>query len=480
MKQNKIIKYILMCAVFLIFSGCAAQTQKTPQYDQLEFSSVKELPKPETESFTLGNGIKCFLLEDHELPLIKVKLRIRSGKVEVPEGKEGLAEIAGDAMRSGGSSKYPGKKLNRILENNAANLNISFGLSSGKAGLNVLKKDFPELLPVFVDVLKNPAFPEEKIGLAKQRLNTRISRRNDGQQEIALRKFKKLVYGKESVYSRVPEYETVESVTKSDLKGFQQAAFKGQKMIMGVVGDFDSQDMKKKLQRAFSAFPAGSEDKEFKDEFPQVEDNREKTINLVDKSDVNQSFILIGHKGGIRTNPDYAKLQVMNKILSGGFSGRLFENIRTKQGLAYSVFGRYGCNYYYPGTFFVGLETKSASTKKAIQKVQREIKRLQKNGTDSEELEQAKSQFNNSLVFKYSSSEKIMSRLLHYEYRNMPKDSFQKLVQGIREVSVSDIQEVAEQYIDPERFQILVVGKKSKVYPQLQKLGKVNMLELEP
>ncbi len=211
-----------------------------------------------------------------------------------------------------------------------------------------------------------------------------------------------------------------------------------------------------------------------------MEKTKQKTWNLVNKAGVNQSFILLGHKGGFRNNPDYAKLQVMNKILSGGFSGRLFEKIRTKKGLAYAVFGKYACNYFYPGSFFVGLKTKTARTKEAIVQVQKEIKRLQEEGVTPEELRQAKSQFNNSLVFRYSSSDKIMSRMLYYKYRNMPRDSLQKLVREIGNVSAQDVQEVAREYIHPDRLQILVVGEKDKVYPQLQELGEVNILELEP
>lgn len=471
---------IIAIALLLLFSGCAVQTEKVPQYSELDFASVKELPRPKIRSFTLDNGIQCFLLPDHELPLVNIYLRVKSGKIEVPRGKEGLGDVLAKVMRSGGSSKYPGQELNKILENNAAELNISWGQASAKASLKVLKKDLPELLPVFVDVLKNPVFPREKIILAKKKLKTRIARRNDKQKNIAIRKFKKLVYGKSSDYARVPENESVKSITRTDLEKFHKSAFKGRKMILGIVGDFDPERIKSRVKKAFSIFPPGSSsEKEFAKSFLRVKPNKKRTLNLVPKSDVNQSFIMIGHLGGFRTNPDYASIQVMNKILSGGFSGRLFENIRTRQGLAYAVFGRYGCNYFYPGMFFVGLKTKTSRTREAILEVQKQIKRLQKSGVTRQELEQAQSQFNNALVFRYKSPNKIISRRLYYEYRNMSPDSLQRLIGQIREVSASEVQDIAREYIHPQRFQILVVGKKSELYPQLQKLGAVNTIELD-
>lgn len=465
------------CICLAVLAACASKGSQPTPYSELEFSQEITLPQRDIQRVRLDNGVTCLLLEDHELPLIKLTVQLRNGQVNVPQGKEGLADIAAQAVRNGGSEEYPGDTLDRLLEDKAAQMDVSFSRVSGRASLNVLQEDFDALLPVFADVLLRPRFPQKEIQLAKTKLKTRISRRNDQQRDIALREFKQLVYGEESVYARVPEYATVDAITRKDLRRFYAPGVTGQNMLISVVGDFDSEAVTRKLRQAFGDVPSGQRHS-FAD-LPRVEPGSEGAITCIHKSGVNQSFIILGHTGVTRTNPDYAALQVMNKILSGGFSGRLFEQIRTKRGLAYSVFGRVGSRYWYPGLFYIGLKTETARTKEAIVAVQEEIARLQEEGVSAEELRQAKDQFLNALVFRYDSAEKIMERRRHYEYRGMPADSFEMLMQDIDAVDAADVQRVAREHIRPEALQILVVGDKAAVFEQLQDLGPVQTREID-
>ena len=468
-------RFFLTLGIFLLIGiqGYAKDLQRK-EYTELEFDEELTWSEPKVHNFRLQNGINFYIVEDHELPLVNVQVMVRSGEFLVPEGKQGLAEITAEVMRSGGSEKYPAESLNRLLANKAANINMSFGFSSGSASMDILKEDFEELLPVFVDLLHKPKFPSEKIDLAKQKLMTDISRRNDQQAEIAFRIFKKMIYGQDHVYARVPEYSTVKSISRSDLQSFHEKAYQGANMLVGIIGDIDPDKIKSLLKKELSVFAKGNE-QEIK--VPAVNYKYKKGLNLVDKPDVNQSFILMGHIGGKRQNPDYAKLQVLNKILSGGFSGRLFEKVRTEMGLAYSVFGEYGCNYFYPGMFFVGLKTKTSATAKAIKVVEKELSRVQK-GVSKQELEQAKDQFFNSLVFRYDEPSEFLARRMYYVYRKMPKDSFEDLVQQIREVTASDIEEIARKYLHPEKLKVLVVGKKQELVGQLEDLGKLREIDL--
>src|SRR5699024_5345383 len=149
-------------------------------------------------------------------------------------------------MRSGGTTSYPADTLNKILENRAASMETGMSFTSGYAGMNVLKEDFDQLLPIFVDLLKNPAFPKEKIELAKTQTKSGISRRNDNAGPIAKREFDKLIYGNDSKYSRFVEYATVNNVTREDILNFHKKNFIGQNMMIGLVGDFDTNTMKEK------------------------------------------------------------------------------------------------------------------------------------------------------------------------------------------------------------------------------------------
>ncbi len=438
---------LTILAVIMMFAASVTQAQK--QYNEIEFPELNEFNQPNVETFTTDNGIQFFLIEDDELPLIDVSVNVRTGSVLVPDDKTGLASLTGQVLRSGGSEQYPADSLNQLLENNAANMSTGIGFSSGGASMNVLKDDFDQMLPVFIDLLMNPAFPQEKVDLAKTQAKSGISRRNDNPGPIASREFDKLIYGEDSVYGRTREYATINNITREDMEQFHSEHFTGQNMMVGVVGDFETEEMKEKLQSAFGKIPAGDETNL---NFPEVDYEYENTINLVDKPNVNQSTVYLGHIGGMRDNPDYAKVQVMNNVLSGGFSGRLFQKVRTDLGLAYSVGGQFGMgNVFYPGQFIVQVQTKTESTGEAIDAIIGEIKRLQNEPITKEELQDTKDQFLNSLVFRNTSYDQILSRRMNREYLGLPEDSFEKFVEGVRNTTIEDVQNMAQKYLRPRR-----------------------------
>lgn len=461
--------------LFLLMIMVSFSVMAQKKYDEIVYPELNEFSKADVEEFTLDNGITFYLVEDKELPLIRVNLTVRTGSLLEPLDKVGLAGLTGQVMREGGSENYPWETLNLLLEDKAAFMSTSIGLGSGSASMNLLKEDFDELLPVFVDLVQNPSFPEEKIDLAKTQAKSNISRRNDSQQAIAVREFQKLIYGEDMPFTSQREYATIDAITREDMISFHEQAFVGNNMIIGVIGDFDTSDMKQKLEQAFGSINAGSETNLI---YPEVTYDYPSTVNLVDKSDVNQSFILVGHVGGLRDNPDYAALQLMNEVLSGGFSGRLMQTVRSDLGLAYAVFGEYSSNISFPGFFYVGVMTKSSTTSEAIDAMLAEVKKLQETPVPSEELSEAKDRMLNSLVFRYDNKSDILNERISNEYNGLPQDYFDKYVEDLKEVTSEDIQRVANQYLKPESVQILVVGNAAEIGDQLNKYGVVNNVDI--
>lgn len=472
----------ILCFLAALLVSCAEtrqvqqqSTDDTEAYKNIEYPELNDFKKPEVEIFTSPNGVKFFLVEDNELPLINMNVNIRTGGVLVPNKKAGLASITGTVIRSGGTLKYPADTLNTILENRAASMETGIGFTSGGASMNVLKEDFDELLPIFINLLADPAFPKEKVALAKKQIKSGISRRNDNIQQIGFREFNRLIYGKNSVYGRNTEYATVNNISRQDLVTFHKNHFTARNMSVGVVGDFNASEMKKKLEKAFSRIPAGEETDL---DFPEVDYEPASSVNFINKSDVNQSFVLMGHLGGMRNNPDYAQVQVMNQVLSAPFTGRLFKVVRTDMGLAYSVFGQYQMNSFYPGTFYTGVMTKSSTTAEAIDAIRKQIVKLQKQPITKEELQATKDQILNSAVFKYDSYEQVLSQQMSYDYRGLPRDAFEQYIQGVKETTIEDVQDMAQKYLNPDQLQILVVGNKKQIGDQLQKYGKVNTIDI--
>ncbi len=461
--------------LFMMLLSVSVMAQK--KYDEIKYPELNEFEKAKVEEFTLDNGITFYLVEDKELPLIRVSVTVRTGSLLEPGDKTGLASLTGQVMREGGSENYPADDLNLLLEDKAAFMSTFIGFGSGGASMNLLKEDFDELLPVFVDLIQNPAFPEDKIDLAKTQAKSNISRRNDDQQGIAVREFRKLIYGEDIPYTTQAEYATIEAITKEDMIDFHQQAFVGNNMMIGVIGDFDTREMKRKLEEAFGSLKTGSETTLL---YPDIGYDFPSTVNLIDKPDVNQSFVFAGHIGGLRENPDYAALQLMNEVLSGGGigTGRLFQTVRSDLGLAYSVFGEYSSNINYPGFFYVGVMTQSSTTAEAIDAMLAELKKLQNESVPSEELNEAKDRFLNSLVFRYDSKNDILNERISNEYNGLPQDYFDQYVEQLKQVTSADIKRVANEYMKPDQVQILVVGNAEEIGDQLNKYGTVNDIDI--
>lgn len=467
-------KKILVLSTLLVVSLCQlADAQRS--WDEIEYPPLNSFEKPDIEIFELDNGITFYLVEDYELPLINLRVLVRTGGVLIPNDKAGLNSVAGTVMRSGGTTSISGDDLNELLEDRAARMETSIGLTSGSATMNVLKEDFDELLPTFIDLLKNPAFPEERINLAKTQQKTSISRRNDETIPIGIREFQKLLYGPQSVYARTAEYETIDNITRDDLVAFHSKSFVGQNMKIGVVGDFNTAEMKELLSDAFLEIPAGEP---IDLDFPEIDYDFVSSINFVDKRDVNQSFVMLGHIGGLRDNPDYAALQVMNRVLSDGFSGRLMRIVRSQMGLAYAVFGEYGSGNFYPGMFYSGVMTQSETTAEAINAILDQIRRLQDEPISQQELSDTKERFLNSIVFEYTSLSSVLNERLSYDYAGLDPDTFDRLVEEIQAVTIEDVQEVSQKYLRPDALKILVVGNGAEIGDQLEQFGEVNEVDI--
>lgn len=475
-------KLVMFTFVLGFLASCASQESTMQQGESepvdvegLEYPELNEYQTPDIETFELANGITFYLVEDNEVPLIDLNMIVKAGSFMVPDDKVGLPGIMTSAMRNGGSEAYPENELNQLLEDKAARIEFGMGQNSGSVSLNALREDFIDLLPVLVDVMQNPLMPQEKIDLAIRQQRSAISRRNDNAQQIGFREFSKLIYGENSLQGRTTELYTLDNITREDLIEFHQNAYTGENMMIGLVGDFKVEEIKPILEEAFAAIPAGEEN-EFN--FAEMDYEFESSINFVDKSDVNQSVVLMGHIGGFRDNPDYAALQAMNEVLSGGFSGRLFQNVRSDQGLAYFVFGNYGSSTLYRGQFYAGVFTRSEATAEAINSVRREMEKLQEEPVSDQELEDTKNAILNSLVFRTDSRSSVLRQRMNNEYLGLPADAFETYIEELREVTPADIQRVAQEYMRPGEMKILVVGNGDELGDQLQQFGEIREVDI--
>jgi zinc protease len=444
----------LFCA--LAFGQATVRTvANLPSYKDLKFAPLPPVKIPQPEIFTLPNGMKIFLLENHELPLVSGVALVRSGNLFDPSDKKGLAGITGTVLRSGGTKAKTGDEIDKELENVAASVESSIGESSGTVGFSALKENTAAVMGIWRDILEQPEFRQDKVELAKMQLRSGIARRNDEPSDIASREFLSIVYGRDTPYGWDMEYADLDNIQRQDLVNFYQRYFFPANLMIGVYGDFDTAGMKRDLMDLFGSWTAAQP---AVPKFPGVTAKAAPGIYVAEKPDVAQTFFEIGHLGGLLRDKDYPALEVAAQILGSGFSSRLMRKVRTELGYAYSIGASWGAGYDNPGVFDISGSTKSKSTAETIRVVLDELEKLRTGEVTEEELKTAKDSVLNSFVFNFDRPSKTLNRLLLYEYFGYPKDFIFQYQKSVQNVTRADVLRVAAQYFKPRDLTIVAVG----------------------
>ncbi|MFQ5702284.1 MAG: insulinase family protein, partial [Acidobacteriota bacterium] len=443
---------------------------------RIKFPPLHAFNVPQPERVVLDNGMVLLLLEDHELPLVEMRARIHVGSRDEPASKAGLATLFGQVWRTGGTRQMDGDAIDDFLESRAAIIETGAGEDSTFATVSALKEDFPEVLDLFVDILRHPVFNQEKIEVAKNQQNSAIARRNDNPQGIMSREFSKLIYGSDSPYARTTEYETIQNISREDLLAFHDRFVHPNRMILGVTGDFRKAEMIKTLRRKLGDWPKGPPPE------PVAASYQEKNtpgIYYVNKEDMTQSNIIMGHLGIRKDNPDIFAVAVLNEVFGGSFAARLFSNVRSSKGLAYAVRGSVNSNYDHPGTFSTWMTTKTETTAAGIDALLEEIRAIVGDKPPTpEEVPRAKESILNSFVFNFDSRSEIIDQQITYEYFGFPRDYLSRYRENIEKVTPADVARVAKKYIHPDRLSILVVGPSKGLDRPLDSFGKVAKLDI--
>ena len=463
---------LLLTLAVLVAAPLLAQVD---DHRDIELPPLQKFEIESPEVYELDNGLTVFLMENHELPLISVTARIRTGSVYEPADQAGLASLMGSVQRTGGAGAASGDEIDDFLEARAASVETSVSSGVGFASMSCLEDDFESVLPIFRDVLRFPRFAEDKLQIAKVQRTSAIARRNDNVLGIASREFRRLVYGLDSPLSRLTEYATLSAISRDDLVAWHDRYYHPNNVYLGVVGDFDSVAMKAALEEAFGDWARGAEFEGF-----EVPYRQEKAAGLyfIEKRDVTQASVRLGHLGITYDNPDYFPLQVMNEVLAGGFSGRLFKEIRSELGLAYSVGGGVGASFLYPGVTGFSLQTKSETMAVAVEALRGEIDKMIAGPVTADELKLAKDSILNSFVFNYASKGQVLGQQMLFTYYGLPSDFLERYRDRIEQVAVAEVERVARGYLHPEQFTLLVVGNPDDFDRPLSSFGEVSEIDI--
>jgi len=473
MNSKRIALSMTVLAAAMLVPPPRAAAQAT-NWQQIPIPPLPAFKPQQPKRVELSNGMVIFLQEDHELPLISGSARIRGGSRNEPASKIGLVDIFGEVWRTGGTKTQTGDQLDDFLEVRAAKVETGGGPDSTTISLSCLKGDFDDVFNVFVDLLRNPEFRADKLDLAQKQADDSISRRNDEIGGIAARESTKLAYGADNPYAREPEYSTIAAITRQDLLDWHKTYTHPNRIILGVSGDFDAGVMEAKLRTAFESWPKGTDLPKDDIQYQPAKPG----YYLIPKEDVNQSNIRMVALGTTRNNPDYYAIAVFNEAFGGGFSSRLFNDIRTKRGLAYHVGGGIGTNFGHPGILQFVMGTKSQSTIESIQALDEDIDNLAKQPITDDEIKQAKDAILNAFIFRLDSPDKVLAERITYEFYGYPADWLDKYPAEIQKVTAADVNRVAAKYVHRDQLAVLVVGNTKEFDKPLSSLGAVKEIDI--
>lgn len=473
-------KCLLLFAVVLVSSAqtnpksappkpaAAKPAAAAPSYKDLTYPPLKQVEIPKVEKSTLPNGMRLYLLEDHEIPMVNGLALVRTGNLFDPPAMVGLAALTGQVMRTGGTKSKTGEQLDEQLENVAASVESQIGETNASVSFSALKENAADVMAAFHDVLTAPEFRQDKIDLAKSQARSQLARRNDTPGSILSREFPAIVYGRDNPYGWDESYAGIAHITRPAMQQFYQRYFFPKNVILAVWGDFDSAQMKTRIEKQFADWTL---DQPEVPPFPKVAAKDSAGTYLAQKTDLTQTFFSIGCLAGELRDKDYPALEIMAGILGGGFQSRLMQSVRRKRGDAYSISADWGAAYDHPGLFRVSGSTAIPATVETIKAVLQELDRLRTTEVSDAELRTAKETALNSFVFAFDTRSKTLGRILTYEYYGYPSDFISQYQKALSEVTRADILRVAKEHIDPAKMAIVAVGNPVGFAEPLDKLG---------
>jgi len=406
-----------------------------------------------------NNGITLLWLEQASLPVVSVEVLVRAGAMLDPQNKAGLANMTARLLEEGTETR----SATEISETSDF-IGARFGASAGKdyttIQLRVLKKELATGFDLLSDVLMHPKFDENEVTRIQKQVLGGIRAEKDRPGAMAMRAFQAAIYGDHPYrHAVVGNEDSVPTIRRSDLMAFHQKYYRPNNTIIAIVGDIKEAEARKLLQDYLGKWEDAPVTFPKTAKLPPL---NQKIVKHIEK-DLTQATVLLGHHGIHRASPDYYPVLVMNYILGGGgFSSRMMADIRDDRGLVYSIYSRFSTNLL-PGDFRVSLQTKSSSVGEAIDGVLQEMVKIRKSPVTDVELDEAKAYLAGSFPLRIDSSRKVARLLTQIAFYGLGLDYFKTHVEGIRAVTQAEVQRVAKQYLKPDHYALVVVGKASEI-----------------
>ena len=432
-----------------------------------------KLPRPIEAK--LKNGLTVLILEDHRAPYINMQLHIGgAGALFEPEALTGLANITAQMLREGTKSRTS-VQIAEEIDRLGASLSAGSSFGSPDVVLSAagLSDNFDAWFALATDVLLNPSFPSDELEKLKQRHRVQLREQRSAAGFLLNERFNRVVYGEHPAARVSLTRESLDALSQEALIKWHRERYAPQDAILGIAGDVRAKDLIAKLEKRL----AGWKKAEIKQVWPRnPAAATARKVLLVNRPNSVQTTVALGNIAIDRRSPDYMPMVVMNDVIGGGASSRLFLNLREEKGYTYGVYSDFSA-LRYPGAWRAGGNMRTDVTEGALVEFLSEIRRIRDELVRSEELEERKRSIAASFALSLEQPTRVLNFAITRKLYGLPADYWDTYAARIMAVTAEEVQRVARKYLNPDTLQIVAVGDANKIKSVLEKYGAVELYD---
>jgi predicted Zn-dependent peptidase len=435
------------------------------------------LKLPAIQKRTLTNGVPVWIVELHKVPVTHVTLVVKGGNASDPRDKFGIANLTAEMLDEGAGSR-DALQIADAVDYLGASLSTSSGSDASYVDLQVPVARLSDALPIMADVALRPTFPADELKRVREDLLTSIVEAQDDPATLVQFAFPRIVFGPQHRYGTMSfgTAGTLKAFTVADLKQFHAEHYVPSNSLLIVTGDVTPDVAMARLEPTFGAWKRPARQTAAVPAAPQLSSRQ---VYIVDKPGAAQSQIRIGWIGVPRSTPDYFALRVMNTILGESFTSRLNQNLREEHGYSYGASSRFDMRRS-AGPFYAAAGVQTDKTSESLTEFFKELDGIRK-PVPVEEVEKAKNYLALLMPRNFETTGSLANSLAQMFVYDLPVDYYATYTQRIRAVTAADVQRVAEKYIQPDKFAVVVVGDRKVIEPGIKtlNLGPIKTVEID-
>lgn len=427
---------------------------------------------PPFETFKLDNGMNVIFVEQHEVPKLHLDLVVGGSNAAAPAVKQGVADLMADLITKGTTTRSA-TQIAQTIESVGGSLDSNASLEWTSLSIDALTTNTGLAFDLLNDLARHATFPQHELDVDKAQMLTFLEQDAVNPTSMANRQFARIAYGNHP-YGFIISPETVKNLTRDDVVDFYTTYFKPNNALLVIVGDLTPQAARAQAEQTFGNWPSGAVPDFLK--YPAAKLGDTSAIYLVDRPNSQQATIQVGNRAINARNPDRYALTVVNTVLGGGSASRLYTNLREAKGYTYGIYSRFG-QPNDTSTFRVVGDVNQDHAGDALQEILKELQAIRTQPISEKEIEEAKGLLTGNFALSLENPADFAGQLAARYLTGVPIEELKTYLQSLQQVTPEQAQAAAAKYIDSEHPIIVVVGDARVLKPQLEKIGRVVVVD---